>query len=140
MRAQAKQSHKGFTFLEILITLSLLAILFLPMMRLFSHAVYSTIHSQDLITASNLARWQMERIKNLAISKAEIKAAGNTIYPPEKAPPLILNNTSWRIKQIIKEGDPLEIQIQVFREGELDRSPLITLVTLVEDTIWEEIR
>ena len=128
----------AFTFLEILLALSIIAVLFLPMMRLFSHALHSTSHSKDLITAANLAQWQMERIKNLAITKEQVQALGNSIYPEGNKPALIVNETAFRIKQIIKDSDPLEIQIEVYRDGEMDKLPLMALVTLIEDTIWEE--
>lgn len=125
----------AFTFLEILITLCIIAVLFLPMMRLFSYALNSTTYSKELITATNLAKWQMERLKNIAVTKEQVRAMGNTVYPEENKPPLIVNNIPWRIKQIIKEGDPLEVRVEVYRDKE---SPLMTLVTLIEDTIWVE--
>ena len=65
--AKSSLFQKGFTYIELLITLAIIAVLFVPMMQLFSHSLYSTGVSQGLITAVNLAKWEMERTKNLNI-------------------------------------------------------------------------
>lgn len=128
---------KGFTYIELLITLAIVAVLFIPIMQLFSHSLYSTRISQDMITATNLAKWEMERIKNLNTTKAQLREIGDSIYPPLKEQPLVMNNAKWRIKrEIIKESDPLEVRVEVFYEGKTDK-PIIALVTFIEDMTWK---
>ena len=130
---------KGFTFIEILVTLAIIGTLFIPVMRLFSHSLYSSSVSQDLITATNLAEWQMERLKNLGYTKKELRVLGDKVYPQANKKPIEMNDAKWRIKQIIfKEKDPVEVRVSVYKEGEGE--PLITLVTLIEDTFWEEVQ
>ena len=52
---------------------------------------------------------------------------------------MIINNTAWRIRRDIKEEtDPVEVSVSVYREG-MDK-PVITVVTLFEDTYWSEIK
>ena len=63
---------RGFTYIELLIALAILGVLFVPVMHLFSYSVHSSGESRDLITATNLARWQMERLKNLGLKKEEL--------------------------------------------------------------------
>ena len=54
-------NDKGFTFIEILMTLAVIGILFVPVIQLFNHAVLATSDSLELITATNLAKSEMER-------------------------------------------------------------------------------
>ncbi|MFH1846801.1 MAG: type II secretion system protein [Candidatus Omnitrophota bacterium] len=142
---------QGFTYIELLVTLAIIAVLFVPIMQLFSHSVYSASVSQDLVTAANLAKWQMERIKNLNYTKKKLKEMGNDIYPPMDQSPLEINGVKWRIKRVLivkteeevaeeEDGltEPLELRVEVYREGE-DDAPLVTLVTLIEDMFWAEI-
>ena len=92
MNSMNYMNNRAFTYIEILIALAVMAVLFVPIMQLFSHTVYSTSVSQDLITATNLAKWEMERVKNLNLTKAQLKEAGNRTYPLEGEPPLVMNN------------------------------------------------
>jgi len=129
----------GFTYIELLVTLAIIAVLFVPIMQLFSHSLYSTGASQDLITATNLAKWEMEKTKNLNVTKIQLKEIGNSVYPALDKEPLEMNNMKWRIKrEVIQESDPLEVRIHVYRNNQMEM-PVMTLVTLIEDTTWEEI-
>ena len=139
----------GFTFIEILISLAIIAIVFIPMMQLFSHALFSTAASQDLITATNLARWDMERIKNLNVTTSQLSEVGNTIYPPLAEEPLLMNRTYWRIKREIFGGVPLQVAVHVFKveagipeeeEEPLPGEPMVSLSTLIADMLLEEVK
>ncbi|MFH1503868.1 MAG: type II secretion system protein [Candidatus Omnitrophota bacterium] len=130
----------GFTYIELLITLAIMGVLFVPIMQLFSHSLYSTTISQDLITAANLAKWEMEKVKNLNITTENLQKMGNSIYPDLESPPLELNNMKWRIKrEFIQGSSPLEVWVYACRDNKLDQ-PVVTLVTLIEDTFWEEVQ
>jgi len=133
-------------------------VLFVPVMQLFSFSLQASATSQDLITATSLARWEMERIKNLNVTKEKLSETGDLFYPPIDEEPMSLNNMLWRIKrEVIKGTDPLEVRVHVYplkkkgEVGEEDRvseelaylaeeKPLMTLVTLFEDLYWEEIK
>ena len=117
---------RGFTYVEILVTLVIVAILFVPMMQLFSQAMEATTMSRDLITAVNLARWEMERVKNLSASLDQ--------------PAFQLNGCGWRIERRLKAGaEPLEVTVEVRRDGEGQKS-LASLTTLLSKTVWERKR
>jgi len=134
------EKMKGFTYIELLITLAIIAVLFVPIMQLFSNSLYSVSASQDLITATNLAKWEMERTKNLNVTNAQLEEIGDGIYPASEEEPLEMNNAKWRIvRDIMENSDPLEVRVSVYREGESPQS-VVTLVTLIEDMTWEEIR
>lgn len=134
-RACNRAQRCGFTFVELLITLSLLAILFIPMMQSFSSAMEATNASRDLITAVSLARWEMERVRNLGVSTERLKRSGNTMWPPAEEPPLELNGRAWRISRVVTvESEPLEVAVEVRRDGEAQA--LTKLVVLLTDTFW----
>lgn len=131
---------KGFTYIELLITLVVLAVLFVPVMQLFSYSLHATGVSRDLITATNLAKWQIEKIKNLNVSKEQLRSMGDEIYPPAEEEPLEMNSVKWRIKkEIIAKTNPLEIRVHAYYDG-YEKEPIVTLITLIEDMTWEEIR
>lgn len=133
--SQLLAPNRGFTYIEILVTLMLLAILFVPMMQLFSHAVGATNTSREIITASSLVRWEMERVKNLATSTQRVRMLGNTLWPPEGEPPFELNGRAWRIYRFLEpDSDPLRVTVEVRLEGE--PKALARLETLLSDTTW----
>lgn len=133
-----KQSFTGFTYIEVLITLAVLAVLFIPMMQLFSRALYSTTVSGDQITAVNLARWEMEKVKNLNLTKAQLKELSDIWTPELEEPGLEMNGVKWRIlRHIDSESDPLQVSVEVYLDNNLKES-IASLVTLLEDNIWIE--
>ena len=137
MKGQTRKSRglSGFTFVEILVTLALFAILFVPILQLFTSAMDASGHSRELLTAVNLARWEAERTRNLGFDVRRLKAQGDTTWPPESEPAYSLNGQSWRIRRTLKpESDPLEVTIEVSQDGA--KKPLTHLVMLVCDPVW----
>jgi prepilin-type N-terminal cleavage/methylation domain-containing protein len=81
---------RGFTFIEILIALTLLAIVAVPLLQMFAVAVEQVTYADDLRTALDLAREEVEKVKNLALTESQLKALGNAISPPIR-----LNQRVW---------------------------------------------
>jgi len=137
-----KKSHdkKSFTFIELLISLAVIAIAFLPLMYMFSTGMEQAYHTLDLNTARYLARESMERLKNLNFTEAQIKNLGDVWRPLLNEPALELNEQQWRIqRKVNKNSDPLELRILVFQEPINSKSkPVLELVTLIEDLEWTE--
>ena len=128
--------RKGFTFIEILIALVVIAVLFIPMIQLFSSAIYSVTVSGEGITSVNLARWEMERVKNLNVTKAGLVKIGNLWTPELAEPPLEMNQAKWRIlRRVLPDTDPLEVDVEVYRNDNLNK-PVVSVATLIEDSIW----
>jgi len=130
---------RGFTLIEILMTMSIIAILFVPVMQLFSNSIFSTSISLERITAMNLAQSEMERTINLNLTKEELKKIGTVIFPPEKEKPIEMDHQFWRTKRhIVQDSDPLEVHVMVYKDSE-PNNPLVTLVTLIEDLMWSSV-
>ncbi|MDI6606609.1 MAG: hypothetical protein QME65_05670 [Candidatus Omnitrophota bacterium] len=139
-RYQRKSASTGFTYIEILITLAVMAVLFIPMMRLFTHGLFSASISGELISAVNLGRWEMERLKNLNLTKEQLKKEGDAWIPPLEEEPFEMNNAKWRIRRRINpESDPVEVSVRVFLADNLNK-PAAALDTLFEDNLWIEER
>lgn len=130
-------SRKGFTYIEILISLAVIAALFIPMTQLFSHAIYSVSVSGEGISAVNLCRWEMEKVKNLSVTKSGLKKIGDVWTPALDEPPLEMNQSKWRIlRHINPDSDPLEVLVEVYRSDNLNKA-IASAVTLIEDNIWK---
>ena len=116
------------------------------MMQLFSNAMDATNTSRDLITAVSLARWEMERAKNVGVSTTRLKTLGDTVWPPTEEPPLTLNGRDWRVYRLLTpESNPLEVTVEARRlsavpntaqAGEQEAKAIVRLVTLITDTFW----
>ena len=98
---------------------------------MFSAIVQEAAYLGDLITSLGLARQEMEKIKNLALTEKQIIEKGDIIYPKVE-----MNNVYWIIERDIEEdSDPLKVVVRVSLENELEK-PMAELVTLVED--WKD--
>ena len=134
--------NKGFTFIELLITLTVLAISFLPLMRMYSAALEQLTYVDDLTAAKFLAQEGMEKLKNINLTMAQIKSIGSVWEPPLGSAPVTLNGKRWRaLRKVVQSSDPLEVHIQVFKDEDMSRKgsparPVIELVTLIEDLEW----
>jgi len=139
------KKNSGLTFIELLITLAVIAIAFLPLMRMFSASIEQVLMVTDLTTARYLAREGTEKLKNLGFTESQILNLGDTWHPGLNKPPLLLNGKKWRVlRKIVKKTDPLEIRIQVYQittkpAKQQIGKPIIEVVTLIEDLDWAHI-
>lgn len=134
------KKSSGFSFIEILIALAVIAIAFLPLMRMYSTALEQAKEAEELSVAQNLAREEMEKIKNLNFTEAQLESLGNIWYPSLESPPLTIGNGKWRtFRKIISGTSPLEVRIMVYNEmsrGSGAKNPAVELVTLIGDLEW----
>ena len=121
-----RRKAQGFTFVEILIALTLLAVVAVPLMRVFATAVEQVAYADDLRTALDLAREEIEKVKNLALTESQIKQLGNAISHPIR-----LNQRTWYAVRVVHPtASPVEIQVYVFRE-KLTDPPVASLATIL---------
>ncbi|MEI6631589.1 MAG: type II secretion system protein, partial [bacterium] len=57
---------RGFTLIELIMTIVLVGIVSIPLSLLIAQHVTSTAYSKDTTSAFNLARWDMEQVNNTA--------------------------------------------------------------------------
>jgi len=132
--------NNAFTFIELLISLSVIAIAFLPLMQMFTTGLEQVYHISELNSARYLAQEEMERLKNLQFTEAQIKDLGDLWEPALDKPALEFNECRWRVlRKVTQYSDPLEVRIQVFSEPIIPKSkPILELVTLLEDLEWTD--
>lgn len=134
--------RKGFTFIELLITLALIAICFLPLMRMLSGGLDQAHKLDELSTARYLAQSAMEQLKNLGFTQAQLSELGDTWEPNLEDPAFLINGKMWRVERKVARGtDPLEIHIKVYRipfkpQNPYALEPIIDLALLTEDLDW----
>ncbi len=118
---------KGFSFVEILLTLVILGIVIAPLMRMYSSALDNINANKDNIVAFNLARMEMEKTKNTNFTVQQFR------IQPDKKYTLAVNNVDWLVERVaFRSKNPLPIQVRVYRKDEPEK-PKIILTTLLED-------
>jgi prepilin-type N-terminal cleavage/methylation domain-containing protein len=123
----------GFTYIEMLVVISLLALCFVPLLQMFAQSMDEVSQYSDLSTAIQLGREGMEAVKNLRFTQDQIERQETVWTPAEDEPPYDINGKQWRIKRtVVTHTDPLEVHIEVFRAQHLSNS-VIELVSLIED-------
>lgn len=135
--------NRSLTLIEILITLSIVAVAFLPLTRLFSMGLEQGTAMSDINTARYLAQYGIEKTKNTGFTKAQLISLGDVWDPPLDEPPFIINDQEWRILRDVQPSSkgPLEVHVLIYsgaitRVGKTRGEPLADLVTLIEDLEW----
>ncbi|MDP1854028.1 MAG: type II secretion system protein [Candidatus Omnitrophota bacterium] len=137
-KTHSAKRKKAFTYIEMVITVVVIAICFVPLIQMFSSSIGEVIYAGDKLTALNLAREEMEKFRNLNFTEVQLLSLGNMITPAKSEPPLKRNRANWRIERVLKENsDPLEVNIIVWRQAKTPQK-ILELATLVEDLEWTE--
>ena len=126
MKNGRRFSSGGFTFIEILVTLLVLAVAVTPLLQLYATAVEQLGYADDLSTASDLAREEIEKVKNLALTEKQFKQMGNVISQPIR----LQKRTWYTVRMVDPDMTPLEVRVYVYRET-LKGSPMVQMVTIV---------
>ena len=78
MRSIPRFLKRGFTLIELIMTIVVVGIIAVPISLLLTQHITSTFQSEDLAMAVDLARFEMEKVNNLAF--ANIINYTNTTY------------------------------------------------------------
>lgn len=124
--ANIKKTCAGFTFVEIILTLLIVGICFVPLMRMFTSVMSEIAYIDDMRVALDLAREEIEKVRNIALTETQLKELGNVA-----APPIYLNNKVWRTMRVVNQiRSPLEFSVYVYRADSLEK-PMMTAITIV---------
>jgi len=119
--------ERGFTFIELLLALVIMGICFVPLMQMFSVSLSEIGYIDDMRTALDLAREEVEKVKNIGLTEDQIKNMGNV-----SSPPIVLNARQWRAVRVVRrEVSPLEFTVYIFK-GDSLQQPVIAVSTIVQ--------
>jgi prepilin-type N-terminal cleavage/methylation domain-containing protein len=108
-KGEISLSKKGYTLIEIIITVTILTLITVPICTLLTQSVYSNIKSKEMIAALGLAQGKIEELK--ALSFDEIRTRLGEQY--EDA--VESNNYYFRrsVKIQIEEANLLRITVRI---------------------------
>jgi len=114
------RSQKGFTLIEVLLTVVVLSVGVVGVTKAFNVGLFSTVDTRKTETALNIARARMEEVKNTPF--ASIVDSGPTADPDFPA---------FSVEVDESGGNPMQVEITVTwqdREGEEFEVILTTLI------------
>lgn len=88
MPSRLRRKREGFTLIELVMTIVVVAIISIPLSLLVIQHIESVVQSKDYTMAMNLARWEMEIVNNTGY--ASISTAN---FPNYKGYPYDLTRT-----------------------------------------------
>jgi len=128
LKSQQKLRRKrGFSLIELIMTIVVVGIISVPLSLLISQHVESMVQSQDYTLAINLARFEMEEVNNMDYASIVSKTSSS----PYKG----YNYDVIRTVSFVPPGDAgsseslKQITVTVRRSGEA--TDLVTLVTYI---------
>jgi prepilin-type N-terminal cleavage/methylation domain-containing protein len=132
MRAGRGSAKRGLTLIEVLIALTLLAVILLPVMAGFSQALITTSRSSITAVAISIAREKVEELKSQAMAGEWEQIATQEEQPRDFKP----GDGFFRVKvdvDTIVANDPLtdcglkRSVVSVYQTG--SQGPAVTLTT-----------
>lgn len=127
-----KVCRTGFTFIELVISMALLAIGIFPVLELFSSALSTVVATRTNVTAVNFANEALEMVKNMNLSVDQWIEMKQYDYPLPGEEDVIINGQSWNFSVVVTEpARPLPLEIRVFQSDSSE--PVLKLHTLLED-------
>ncbi len=130
MRVLRTTRSAGLTLVEILIALTILAVVLLPVMVGFAQALITTSQSSTSAVASSIARQTLESMKAVGYSYALV---GQTTTPADLVP----GDAFFQIKTTVTEIEPddashkglKKIEVLVYQKG--SSSAMVALSTYI---------
>src|SRR3989338_1842788 len=124
------QKSRGFTLIELIMTLVVVGIIAVPLSLLLMRHVQSTFQSNDYTMATGLGRYEMEKVKKMPYANITIGTTTVNNY-------LGYNYTVDRIVALVPGGTPPETMKQVTITVKRSGSPtvLVSFVTYIAQNV-----
>lgn len=118
---------RGFTLLEVIVSIVLIAIIMIPLGLISIEYVRSIAYADTLTQASNLARLELARVNSLPFGSVPIVTDQIQSYPAY---------ASFDVKRTVISinSNAKRVIVRVFRQGSLDR--LIELTTYIGNVLF----
>ena len=71
------QKRKGFTLIEVLVSMALVGIAVLGLAQLFTYCILNNSRSEKMSTATFLAQQQIDSLRNLTVAELNLAAVGD---------------------------------------------------------------
>jgi prepilin-type N-terminal cleavage/methylation domain-containing protein len=124
-----RSSLKGFSLIELVMTIVVVAIISVPLSHFLVRHIESLFQSRDYTNATNLARFEMEKVNNMLYNNIVSDSfTGYEGYPYDLA-----RDVSFKEGSAISAEGLKEIRVEVMRTGEVD--VIISMVTYIADNV-----
>jgi len=128
MRIRCK---KGFTLVELIVTITLLGLLLIPLGIMSMEFVQAIVYSRDIGVAEALAKIEMAKINNLAYSDATLTVGYDNTTPNYEG-------YAYNLRRTVSAGPVLnskQVQVRVFPSGNTT-NPLVNVITYLADVTF----
>jgi len=125
---KSSRRYRGFTLIELIVTIVILGLVFIPLGLMSMEYVRAIVYSRDLGVAEGLAKVEMAKINNLSYSDATLADGyDNTTSNYE--------DYSYDLQRTVNDvagwgGDLRQVQVRIFPSGE-SSIHLVNLITYV---------
>ncbi|MDD4956931.1 MAG: type II secretion system protein [Candidatus Omnitrophica bacterium] len=140
------RTRSGFSLVEVVIALAVIAIAFVPLIEVYSVPFASLRATGEQTTAKYLAMLHLEMAKNRGDKEAIYNSgAGGYVFPAIGIPPESLNDNRWRTQFLVSlpvggvdDVVMIEAKVYLITPDMLDSDPLppdpvVSIFTYIED-------
>ncbi len=123
-----RNTKRGFTLIEMIITITLLGIILIPLGFMSAEYVRAIVYSRDLGVAESLAKVEMAKINNLSFSDITLADGYDNTTSNYEGYSYDLRRTADNVAGW--SGDLRQVQVRVFPSGE-STIHLVNLITYI---------
>jgi len=131
MKSSPRLKAKGFTLIELIMTIVVVGIIAVPLSLLLSQHIQGVFDSADYTLANNLARFEMEVVNNLVYTN--ITSAN--IYPYQGYDYTVTRTVTYAQGSASTAESLKKVVIDVKKSGSISATVLTSLVTYIAKNV-----